>query len=180
MGYTICVQILLTHIFYYIRFNFKWDGWDGIFGYLTSHEAYCLCVGNHSGHNLHTRGWDDMKVKGQPNWDSNPEPPSQWRNHATNWANEAGPLSAVKGPSTQCSEGSEHYVITGQNSIWCVMPGHLWTFQFILWYLAWCNGQSMTSRLIRAANQSLKTVCDIMLGHPGKKCIIHDTYFLNG
>ena len=32
------------------------DEWDGIFGYLTSHEAYCLCVGNHSGHNLHTRG----------------------------------------------------------------------------------------------------------------------------
>ena len=31
-------------------------GWDGIFGYLTSHEAYCLCVGNRSGHNLHTRG----------------------------------------------------------------------------------------------------------------------------
>ena len=31
-------------------------GWNGIFGYLTSHEAYCLCVGNHSGHNLHTRG----------------------------------------------------------------------------------------------------------------------------
>ena len=28
------------------------QGWDGIFGYLTSHEAYCLCVGNHSGHNL--------------------------------------------------------------------------------------------------------------------------------
>ena len=31
-------------------------GWDGIFGYLTSHEAYCLGVGNRSGHNLHTRG----------------------------------------------------------------------------------------------------------------------------
>ena len=31
-------------------------GWDGIFGYLTSHEAYCLCVGNRAGHNLHTRG----------------------------------------------------------------------------------------------------------------------------
>ena len=31
-------------------------GWDGIFGYSTSHEACCLCVGNHSGHYLHTRG----------------------------------------------------------------------------------------------------------------------------
>ena len=30
------------------------DGMDGIFGYLTSHEAYCLCVGKHSGHYLHT------------------------------------------------------------------------------------------------------------------------------
>ena len=31
-------------------------GWDGLVGYLTSHEAYCLCIGKHSGHNLHTRG----------------------------------------------------------------------------------------------------------------------------
>ena len=31
-------------------------GWNGIFGYLTSYEAYCLYVGNHSAHNLHTRG----------------------------------------------------------------------------------------------------------------------------
>ena len=29
---------------------------DGMVGYLTSHEAYCLCVGDHSGHYLHTRG----------------------------------------------------------------------------------------------------------------------------
>ena len=70
-----------------------WTGWDGIFGYLTSHEAYCLCEGNHSGHNLHTRGWGDMKMKGQPNRDTNPVPPSQWRNHATDWANEAGSRS---------------------------------------------------------------------------------------
>ena len=27
-------------------------GWDGIVGYLTSHEAYCLWVGNHAGHTL--------------------------------------------------------------------------------------------------------------------------------
>ena len=45
-------------------------GWDRILGYLAWHEAYCLCVGNHTGHNLHTRGWGDMKVKGQPNRDS--------------------------------------------------------------------------------------------------------------
>ena len=31
-----------------------------------------------------------MKMKGQSNRDSNPVPPSQWINHATNWANEAG------------------------------------------------------------------------------------------
>ena len=55
------------------------------------HGAYCLLVGNHSGHNLHTWGWGDMKTKGQPNWDSNTGPPSQGSNHATNWANEAGP-----------------------------------------------------------------------------------------
>ena len=29
-------------------------------------------------------------MKGQPNWDSNPVPPSQGSNHSTNWANEAG------------------------------------------------------------------------------------------
>ena len=59
-------------------------GWDGIVGYLTSHEAYCLCVGNHSGHYLHSRmRWYEMK--GQPNRDSNPVPPSQETNHATNW-----------------------------------------------------------------------------------------------
>ena len=43
-------------------------GWDGIFGYLTSHEAYCLCVGNHSGHNLYTRGWGDMTWRASPTW----------------------------------------------------------------------------------------------------------------
>ena len=32
--------------------------------------------------------WYDMK--GQPNRDSNPVPPSQGSNHSTNWANEAG------------------------------------------------------------------------------------------
>ena len=32
--------------------------------------------------------WYEMK--GQPNRDSNPVPPSQETNHATNWANEAG------------------------------------------------------------------------------------------
>ena len=57
-------------------------GWDGIVGYLTSHEAYRLWVGNHSGHNLHTRG--------KPNRNSNPVPPNQRSNHATNWAIEAG------------------------------------------------------------------------------------------
>ena len=67
-------------------------GWEGIIGYLTSHETYCLCVGNHLGHNLHTQGWGEMKLKGQPNWDLNPVPPSQETNHATKWANEAGYL----------------------------------------------------------------------------------------
>ena len=54
-------------------------GWmdrrEGMVGYLTSHEAYRLCVGNHSGHNLHTQGWEDMKMKGQPNCRSHAETP---------------------------------------------------------------------------------------------------------
>ena len=29
----------------------KQERWDGIVGYLTLHEAYCLCVRNRSGHN---------------------------------------------------------------------------------------------------------------------------------
>ena len=43
-----------------------------------------------SGHNLRTQGWGDMMMKGQPNWDSNPVPPSQGSNHASDWANKAG------------------------------------------------------------------------------------------
>ena len=50
--------------------------WDGIVGYLTLHEAYCLWEGNHSGHNLHTQGWGDMKMKSQSTLDSNPVPPN--------------------------------------------------------------------------------------------------------
>ena len=41
-------------------------GWDGIVGYLTSHEAYCLCIGNHSGHYLQTQGWGDMRWRATP------------------------------------------------------------------------------------------------------------------
>ena len=44
------------HTFFVLEAPIDKMGWDGIFGYLTSHEAYCLCVGNHLGHNLHTRG----------------------------------------------------------------------------------------------------------------------------
>ena len=47
-------------------------------------------VGNHIGDNLHTRGWGDVKMKDQPHRDLNPVPLSQWKNHATNWANKAG------------------------------------------------------------------------------------------
>ena len=83
-SYTLWTNSTFKHLFWM----------DGIFGYLTSHEAYCLCVGNHSGHNLQTRGWGDMKMKGQPNRDSNPVSPSQETNHATNWANEAGLFSS--------------------------------------------------------------------------------------
>ena len=43
--------------------------------------------------------WHDMK--GQPNRDLNPVPPSQGSNHSTNWANEAGPNIAVWGPQSQ-------------------------------------------------------------------------------
>ena len=60
------------------------EWWDGIVGSLTWHEAYGLCLGNHTGHNLHTRGWGDMKMKSQPHRDLNPVPLSQWKNHATN------------------------------------------------------------------------------------------------
>ena len=35
-----------------------------------------------------------MKMKGQPNQDLNPVPPSQGINHAADWANEAGSLAA--------------------------------------------------------------------------------------
>ena len=71
-------------------------GWDGIVDYSTSHEAYCLWVGSHSGHNFHTWGWGDMKMKGQPNRDSNPVPPSQRYNHVTDWSNEAGMQISVQ------------------------------------------------------------------------------------
>ena len=33
---------------------------------LTSHEAYCLSVRNHSGHYLYTRGWGDMRWRASP------------------------------------------------------------------------------------------------------------------
>ena len=59
------------------------------------HEANCLWVGNHSGHNLHTWGWGDRMMKGQPNRDSNSVPPSQGINQATNWANEASAAPEV-------------------------------------------------------------------------------------
>ena len=42
-----------------------------------------------SGHDIHTLGWGDVKMKGQPNWFSNPIPPSKGSNHATGWTNEA-------------------------------------------------------------------------------------------
>ena len=45
-----------------------------------------------SGHNLLTQGRGDMMMKGQPNRDSNPVPPSQGSNHTTACANEAGHL----------------------------------------------------------------------------------------
>ena len=42
-------------------------GWDWIVGYLTSHEASYLCVGNRSGHNLHTH---EDEVRGR--WRASP------------------------------------------------------------------------------------------------------------
>ena len=81
-------------------YNIWWwqQQWDGIVSYLTSYEAYCLWVGNHSRHNLHTRGWGDTKMKGQPNQDSNPVPPSQGSNHTTDWANEASSVIKERVP----------------------------------------------------------------------------------
>ena len=40
-----------------------------------------------------------MKMKGQPNQDSNPVPASQEANHATNWANEAGNSDGKRVPT---------------------------------------------------------------------------------
>ena len=39
-----------------------WDSW--LFNLAWS--IYCLCVGNHSGHYLHTWGWGDMRWKASP------------------------------------------------------------------------------------------------------------------
>ena len=47
------------------------------------------------------------------------------------------------------------------------------TVQWILWYLVWCYTQCMTSCLVKAAIQSLRIVCDIMLRHPGENYILH-------
>ena len=40
---------LATQLSHLYGIGIGWDIW-----LLTSHEAYCLCVGNYSGHNLHT------------------------------------------------------------------------------------------------------------------------------
>ena len=48
-------------------------------------------------------------MKGQPNRDLNPVPPSQETNHATNWANEAGFYIA----KTHLSSGFHTVVHTG-------------------------------------------------------------------
>ena len=69
----------------------KHSRWDGIGGYLTLHEAYCLWVGNHFQVIIYTH--DDEVI-----WDEGPAQPgfepstTQSRsNHATDWASEAGP-----------------------------------------------------------------------------------------
>ena len=41
--------------------------------------------------------------------------------------------------------------------------------QYILWYPTWYDGQGMTSRLDRAANQSPRMKRDFMLRPPGEK-----------
>ena len=66
----------------------KGMGWDS---WLFNLAWSLLFMGRvlFSGHNLHTPGWGDMKMKGQPNQDLNPVPPIQGSNHATNWANKA-------------------------------------------------------------------------------------------
>ena len=53
-----------------------WMRWDSL---LFNLAWSLLFMGRvpFSGHNLHTRAWGDMKMKGQPNQDSNPLPPSQ-------------------------------------------------------------------------------------------------------
>ena len=74
-----------TKSFSFLSSNDRWDGW--LFNLAWS----LLFMGRlpFSGHDLHTRGWD-LRMKGQPNPDSNPVLPCQGSNHATKWANESG------------------------------------------------------------------------------------------
>ena len=55
------------------RMGMGWDSW--LFNLAWS--LLLMPKVPFSGHNLHTRGWGDMKMKGEPNRDSNPVPPSQ-------------------------------------------------------------------------------------------------------
>ena len=102
-SYNFICGLLQFHFCFYIMWDFPasdvmgWDSW-----LFNSYEAYCLCVGNHSGHNLHTWGWGDMKMKGQPNLDLNPLPSSQGSNRVADWANEASWSSDVMCKSCIC------------------------------------------------------------------------------
>ena len=60
---------------------------------------------------------------------------------------------------------------------WCKECDITFSKFVVMLYLAWCtcrpNAQTMTSRLVRTANQCLRMECDIMLRLPGEKNILH-------
>ena len=62
-----------------------------------------------------------MKMKGQTNQDSNPVPPSQGSNHATDWANEASPSTSKQRMDLQTYS---HLVL---------FLSYLLTISFIVW-----------------------------------------------
>ena len=87
----------------------------------------------------HTRmRWYEMK--GQPNRDSNPVPPSQRSNHATNWANKAGwyPRKGAKQKSIVMKVNCTHQLgWLPEQWIW------LWTS---LWYYSIILGLFQTNK----------------------------------
>ena len=52
------------------KYKMVYGSWYRIAGYLTLHEAYGFCVGNHTGHNLHTMmRWHEDEEPAQPGFE---------------------------------------------------------------------------------------------------------------